>query len=201
MRRGSAEERTRIHNLFRRQKSPLRDQDSVTGWVQIPDRETIVETDSSGYVTGGALSQKGDDGIMRPVAAFFKKNAPAECNYPIHDKVLLAVIRCLEHWDAELRRVASFTVWTDHLNLRYFTKKQQLSERQARWAETLSRYNFTIQHRPGKEAVVPDTLSRREQDMPHSAEDDRLPGHVQLLQHIKGGGLVTRVKSGYVTKR
>ncbi|KJZ69930.1 hypothetical protein HIM_10686 [Hirsutella minnesotensis 3608] len=109
---------------------------------------------------------------MRPVAFFSKKNAPAECNYPIHDKELLAIIRCLEHWDSELRSVKSFTVWTDHLNLRYFTKKQQLSERQARWAETLSRYNFTIRHRPGKEAVVPDALSRREQDMPHSAEDD-----------------------------
>ncbi|KAM4061314.1 Pol [Hirsutella rhossiliensis] len=144
-----------------------------------PDRETIVETDSSGY---------GDDGIMRP------------CNYPIHDKELLAIIRCLEHWDAELRSVKSFTVLTDHLNLRYFTKKQQLSERQARWAETLSRYSFTIKHRPGKEAVVPDTLSRREQDMPHSAEDDRLQGRrVQLLQRNKGG-LVTKVKSGYVTK-
>ncbi|KAM4064779.1 Pol [Hirsutella rhossiliensis] len=140
-----------------------------------PDRETIVETDSS-------------------------ENAPAECNYPIHDKELLAIIRCLEHWDAELRSVKSFTVLTDHLNLRYFTKKQQLSERQARWAETLSRYSFTIKHRPGKEAVVPDTLSRREQDMPHSAEDDRLQGRrVQLLQRNKGG-LVTKVKSGYVTK-
>ncbi|KJZ68297.1 hypothetical protein HIM_12312 [Hirsutella minnesotensis 3608] len=165
-----------------------------------PDRETIVETDSSGYVTGGALSQKGDDGIMRPVAFFSKKNAPAECNYPIHDKELLAIIRCLEHWDAELRSVESFTVLTDHLNLRYFTKKQQLSERQARWAETLSRYNFTIKHRPGKEAVVPDALSRREQDMPRNAEDERLRGRrVQLLQHTKSG-LVTRVTSGYVTK-
>ncbi|KAJ6436948.1 retrovirus polyprotein [Purpureocillium lavendulum] len=146
-----------------------------------PDRETIVETDSSGYVTGGALSQKGDDGLMRPE--------------------LLAIIRCLEHWDAELRSVKSFAVLTDHLNLRYFTKKQPLSERQARWAETLSRYNFTIVHRPGKDATVPDALSRREQDMPHSAEDERLRGRrLQLLQPTKGGGLVTIVKSGYVSK-
>ena len=166
-----------------------------------PDRETVVETDSSGYVTGGALSQRGDDGIMRPVAFFSKKNAPAECNYPIHDKELLAIIRCLEHWDAELRSVASFTVLTDHLNLQYFTKKQPLSERQARWAETLSRYNFTIKHRPGKEAMVPDALSRREQDMPQNVEDERLRGRrVQLLEPRKGGGLVTKVKSGYVTK-
>ncbi|KJZ68382.1 hypothetical protein HIM_12228 [Hirsutella minnesotensis 3608] len=185
-------------NAFEELKALLTSAPVLAQWD--PDRETIVETDSSGYVTGGALSQKGDDGIMRPVAFFSKKNAPAECNYPIHDKELLAIIRCLEHWDAELRSVKSFTVWTDHLNLRYFTKKQQLSERQARWAETLSRYNFTIKHRPGKEAVVPDALSRREQDMPHSAEDDRLQGRcVQLLQRNKGG-LVTKVKSGYATK-
>ncbi|KAJ6436495.1 retrovirus polyprotein [Purpureocillium lavendulum] len=166
-----------------------------------PDRETVVETDSSGYVTGGALAQRGDDGLMRPVAFFSKKCAPAECNYRIHDKELLAIIRCLEHWDAELRSVESFTVLTDHLNLRYFTKKQPLSERQARWAETLSRYNFTIVHRPGKDAAVPDALSRREQDMPHSAEDERLRGlRIQLLEPAKGGGLVTRVKSGYISK-
>ncbi|KJZ71397.1 hypothetical protein HIM_09185 [Hirsutella minnesotensis 3608] len=130
----------------------------------------------------GALA-KGDDGIMWPVAFFSKKSAPAKCNYPIHDKELLAIIRCLEHWDAESR------------------SKQQLSERQARWAETISRYNFTTKHRPGKEAVVPDVLSRREQDMPHSAEDDRLQGRrVQLLQRSTLGGLVTQVESGYVTK-
>ncbi|KAM4061949.1 retrovirus polyprotein [Hirsutella rhossiliensis] len=175
----------------------LTKKDAVFAWSKECDKAF---EELKALLTRGALSQKGDDGIMRPVAFFSKKNAPAECNYPIHDKELLAIIRCLEHWDAELRSVKSFTVLTDHLNLRYFTKKQQLSERQARWAETLSRYSFTIKHRPGKEAVVPDTLSRREQDMPHSAEDDRLQGRrVQLLQRNKGG-LVTKVKSGYVTK-
>lgn len=152
-----------------------------------PDRETIVETDSSGYVVGGALSQKDDSGIWRPVAFYSKRNLPAECNYPIHDKELLAIIRCLEHWDAELRSVPSFVILTDHLNLRYFMKKQQLSERQARWAETLSRYNFTIQYRPGRQATVPDALSRREQDMPAGAEDERLQGRrLCLLQPVKG---------------
>ncbi|MGC0591399.1 Ty3/Gypsy family RNase HI domain-containing protein, partial [Salmonella enterica] len=144
----------------------------LTQWD--PEKETVLETDSSGYVVGGSLSQKDEEGILRPVAFHSKKNAPAECNYPIHDKELLAIIRCLEQWDAELRSVKSFTILTDHLNLRYFMKKQQLSERQARWAETLSRYNFVIQYRPGKLATIPDALSRREQDMPENASDERL---------------------------
>jgi hypothetical protein len=102
-----------------------------------PERKTVVEVDSSGYAVGGALSQYGDDGLLHPVAFFSRKNSPAECNYPIHDKELLAVIRCLEQWDAELRSVPSFEVWTDHKNLEYFQKKRQLSERQVRWAEIL----------------------------------------------------------------
>ena len=92
----------------------------------------MVETDSSGYVVGGALSQYNDDGTLRPVAFFSRKNNVVEYNYPIYDKELLAVISYLKQWDAELRSVPSFEVWTDHKNLEYFYKKQQLSEQQVR---------------------------------------------------------------------
>lgn len=39
----------------------------------------------------------------------------------IYDKELLAIVRCLEAWDAELRSVPEFEVITDHKNLEYFT--------------------------------------------------------------------------------
>ena len=42
-----------------------------------------------------------------------------------------------------------------------------------RWADVLSRYDFTLEYRPGKLAVRPDALSRREQDMPKEG-DERL---------------------------
>jgi RNase H-like domain found in reverse transcriptase len=60
-----------------------------------PECETVVEADSSGWATGGVLSQYGDDGMLRPCAYFSRKNTPAECNYEIHDKELLAIISCL----------------------------------------------------------------------------------------------------------
>ena len=49
------------------------------------DREIIVETDASDYVSAGILSQYDDDGILHPVAFFSKKHSPAECNYEIYD--------------------------------------------------------------------------------------------------------------------
>jgi len=178
---------------FQRLKTLLISAPVLAQWD--PDRKTVVETDSSGYAVGGALSQYDDDGTLRPVAFFSRKNNPAECNYPVHDKELLAVISCLKQWDAELRSVPSFEVWTDHKNLEYFYRKQQLSERQVRWAEVLARYNFKITYRPGKEAVVPDALSRRDQDMPADEFDERLAGRCfQLLKARRGRVSVHRAQ-------
>lgn len=178
---------------FKRLKTLLISAPVLAQWD--PDRKTIAETDSSGYTIGGALSQYDDEGVLRPVAFFSKRNNAAESNYSIHGKELLAIVRCLEQWDAELRSVPSFEIWTNHKNLEYFQKKRQLSERQVRWAELLARHNFTLKYRPGKDAVVPDALSRREQDMPQHAEDERLMGrYFQLLKAARGRAL--RVNRG-----
>jgi len=62
--------------------------------LAVPDRdqEMRVEADASDYATGGTLSVKGVDGKWRPVAFISKLLSPAEKNYKIHDKEMLAVI-------------------------------------------------------------------------------------------------------------
>lgn len=148
-----------------------------------PDRETVLEADSSGWAVGGVLSQYDDNGLLRPCAYFSKKNSPAECNYKIYDKELLAVVRCLEEWETELISIRQFKIITDHRNLEYFTSQRRLTERQMRWAHLLSRFNFTISYRPGSQAARPDALSRREQDVPKDADDERLSyREIQLLR-------------------
>lgn len=146
------------------------------------DRETVMETDSSGWCIGGTLMQYNNDGLLHPCAYFSKKNSPAECNYEIYDKEMLAIIRCLDEWDAELRSVQHFEIRSDHKNLEYFMSVRKLTERQMRWSLTLSKYNFTISYIPGKTNERADALSRREQDMPKGADariDDRT---MQLLK-------------------
>ncbi|MBD2359459.1 DDE-type integrase/transposase/recombinase [Tolypothrix sp. FACHB-123] len=137
-----------------------------------PDLETLVEPDSSGRAIGGCLSQRVGD-AWHPVAYHSAKLSPAQRNYTIHDKELLAVISCLKAWSAELRSVAApFTILTDHKNLEYFTHPRLLSERQARWAETLSLFHYHLRWRPGPLAARPDALSRRPQDR---QDDTQLP--------------------------
>jgi len=60
------------------------------------DREMRVEVDASDYATEGMLSTKCKDGKWRPVAFISKLLNATEQNYKIHDKEMLAVIRCLE---------------------------------------------------------------------------------------------------------
>lgn len=147
------------------------------------DKETRIETDSSGWCIGGTLQQLSEKGLWIPCAFFSKKNNSAECNYEIYDKEMLAIIRCLEEWDGELRGVRSFEIHTDHKNLEYFMTARKLTERQMRWSLILSRYNFRIIHVPGKENERADALSRRDQDKPANASDDRLMDrNVQLLK-------------------
>ncbi|XP_044715138.1 reverse transcriptase (RNA-dependent DNA polymerase) domain-containing protein [Hirsutella rhossiliensis] len=124
-----------------------------------PSLPTFLETDCSGYALGGVLSQEGPDGRRHACAFFSKRLSPAEYNYPIHDKEMLAIMRCLDNWNAELRSCGPFTILTDHRNLEYFMTRQKLTERQSRWAAELSQFDFKLEYRPGSEAVVPDALS------------------------------------------
>jgi len=62
------------------------------------DREIRVEVDASDFATGGVLSMKCEDEKWRPVAYISKLLNEAKKNYEIHNKEMLAIIRCLEAW-------------------------------------------------------------------------------------------------------
>jgi len=60
------------------------------------DKKFRVEADTSNYVTRGVLSMKYSNELWRPVAFISKSLNDMERNYEIHDKAMLAVVRCLE---------------------------------------------------------------------------------------------------------
>ena len=137
-----------------------------------PTLETILETDASDYVVSGILCQHHPDpakpeshGTSHPVAFLSEKMSPAECNYGIDDKELLAIIVCLEKWHMYLHGVP-FLIYTDHHNLQNFRTKALFNRRQARWAGLLAQYEFQIQFRPGKANGQADALTRRSGDLP-----------------------------------
>ncbi|QRW24093.1 Retrotransposable element Tf2 protein [Rhizoctonia solani] len=125
-------------------------------------KQFYVECNASDYTTGAILSQCNSEGKLAPVAYLSKSLSPAEKNYNIFDKELLAVIRAFKEWCHLLEgSELPVQVLTDHKNLEYFSTSQSLNKRQIRWANFLVDYNFQIIYRPGAQNKKADILSQR----------------------------------------
>lgn len=122
----------------------------------------IVEEDASDVGVGAVLSQRSPvDGKVHPCAFFSHQLNPAERNYDIGNRELLAVRLALGEWRHWLEGTSEpFLVWTDHKNLEYIRSARRLTSRQARWALFFDRFNFTLSYRPGSKNIKPEALSR-----------------------------------------
>jgi len=60
------------------------------------DKEFRVKANASNYTTGEVLSMKYSNNMWRSVAFISKSLSNTEHNYEIHDKEILAIIRCLK---------------------------------------------------------------------------------------------------------
>ncbi|KAG1953738.1 retrotransposable element [Pimephales promelas] len=127
-----------------------------------PSRQFVVEVDASEVGVGAVLSQRSpSDDKMHPCAFFSHRLSPAESNYDIGNRELLAVKLALEEWRHWLEGLGvPFIVWTDHKNLEYIRTAKRLNSRQARWALFFGRFDFTLSYRPGSKNIKPDSLSR-----------------------------------------
>jgi RNase H-like domain found in reverse transcriptase/Integrase zinc binding domain len=151
----------------------------------------MIECDASDFATGAILSQQQDNGTYRPIAFLSTSMTPAERNYDIHDKELLAIIQCFEAWRLFLLGYAQeINIFSDHQNLTYFWQPQDLTRRQARWTSLLQDYNFKIHHRKGALNKKADLLSRwvdHEDGDNDNKNTIALPGHLFALLHINIG--------------
>ena len=73
-----------------------------------------------------------------------------ERNYEIYDREMLGTIRALEDWRHFLEGLP-FELVTDHKNIEWWTTARDLNRRQARWSLYLSRFDFKVTYRKGKQ--------------------------------------------------
>ncbi|KAE8206768.1 hypothetical protein CF327_g7494, partial [Tilletia walkeri] len=151
-----------------------------------PAKPITVETDASDYAIAAVASQPDENGRLRPVAYRSRKMDPAELNYEIHDKEMLAIVDTLQEWRHLLQDPRhTVTIFTDHKNLEYFTTSKLLNRRQARWSMKLTEYDFKIIYRPGHQGGKPDALTRRPDYHPGTAQhhfaENNPHNHITLL--------------------
>ena len=126
-----------------------------------PFAKTILQTDASFFGWGFVLSQVNPStGLEHPVAIESRRFSGARINYTVSEKEFLAIVEAFVRYRHMLLQVNT-TVLTDNRNLQYWMEPRQLTPRQARWAEAMAPFDFNIVYRPGRQAVMPDALSRR----------------------------------------
>ena len=132
-----------------------------------------LETDASNWATGAVLRQQDENGDWHPCGYISQSLGPAERNYPIYDKELLALIRGLTAWRHYLQGSPHpIQVLSDHKNLTYFRTAQKLNRRQARWSLFLTEFDLELQHTPGTRMIQSDALSRRSDHVPEKGNED-----------------------------
>lgn len=99
-----------------------------------PKRQFIVEVDASDVGVGVVLSQRSpQDDRIHPCAFYSHRLSPAQRNYDVGNRELLAIRLALGEWRHWLEGASvPFIVWTDHRNLEYIRSAKRLSARQAR---------------------------------------------------------------------
>lgn len=165
-----------------------------------PEWQSYLESDASDYVIASILSQLNPDtGLIHPVAFYSRSMIPAELNYEIYDKELLAIFASFKEWRAYLEgSVHPVEVITDHKNLEYFNTTKVLTRRQARWSEFLSGFNYIVRYRPGRLGGKPDILTRRSDLYPKKGDGAYAVNNPQNLQTLFRDGQL--LASGRATR-
>ena len=143
--------------------------------LQLPDpsRPFALTADASKYASGAILLQTDTNGDWHPCSYLSQSFSPAERNYDIYDRELLAIIRALKTWRHYLHGSPfPIQVFTDHKNLTFFRSPQCLNRRQARWLLDLANFDLCLTHVPGSQLAGPDALSRRPDLLPPSDSDN-----------------------------
>lgn len=119
----------------------------------------ILDTDASNIGIGAVLSQV-QDGEERVIEYFSKILSKPERNYCVTRKELLAIVKSVDHFHRYLYG-REFIIRTDHAALSWLLRLKNPEGQVARWMEKLQQYDFKIKHRPGRQHLNADALSRR----------------------------------------
>jgi hypothetical protein len=77
---------------------------------------------------------------------------------------MMAILHALKKWHPYLIG-RHFKVKTDHDSLKYFLEQRLSSEEQQKWVAKILGYDFEIVYKKGKQNVVADALSRKDEDV------------------------------------
>ena len=156
-----------------------------------PGLRYILDTDASDVGVGAVLSQV-QQSRERVIAYFSKTLTPAERNYCVTRRELLAVVKAVKHFRPYLYG-QKFLLRTDHASLMWLCRRHEPSNQIARWLELLYEFTYDTEHRKGERHGNADGLSRRAcldcKQCERIEQRDGGPSHQQLAAEVEPGPL------------
>ena len=153
----------------------------------------VVECDASEVAISAVLNQGG-----RPVAFMSRTLQGSELQYPAVEKEATAIIEAVRKWNHFLSR-KHFTLVTDQKSVAFMLDNRKRTKIKNNkilgWRLELASFSYTIQYRPGKENVAPDTLTRASCCLVSSSNLTEIheglchPGVTRLLHFIRSRNL------------
>nr|VZI14049.1 unnamed protein product [Spirometra erinaceieuropaei] len=132
----------------------------------------ILDTDASSHAIGGVLSQTDTDGREHVIQYGSRTLDKSERNYSATRREMLALVSFTKKFAAFLKG-KPFIIRTDHSALEWLQNFHEPEGQVARWQEMLADFDFTVVHRPGKQHLNADALSRIPMREPHSCSSCR----------------------------
>ena len=128
------------------------------------DKPYLLECDASNAAVGAVLYQQREDtGQWHVVGYMSKRLGGAQSRYDPSKLELLALIVSLRHWRHYLQGCKCLTIITDNEPLISLRTTKNPSRMLQRWLHFIESFQFTIKHRPGKQNIGSDFLSRRKE--------------------------------------
>jgi transposase InsO family protein len=124
------------------------------------NRPFILFCDASSRAIACVLSQKDDNGEEYVVSYGSKRLSSAQCNYSATERECLAIVHFVQAFRPYLEGGPKFIVVTDHSALKWLMGLKAPTGRLARWALLLQSYDFDVVHRPGRQHINADSLTR-----------------------------------------
>jgi hypothetical protein len=122
------------------------------------DLPFFVAVDASQVCIGASLFQY-YDGIEHPVCFFSRKLRSHETRYSTVEKEALALVTAVRAFSVYFGS-STVIVYTDHSPLTFINSMVNSNDKILRWSLELQKYSLDIRHRPGRDNLLPDLLSR-----------------------------------------